>query len=107
MAAYRNIDDCLSIRDSHLFVEDYDMVDLVKRYDSPLFVISENQVRRNVRGAIPRPATVLVTGDQAAIIRRRETEADVFRRDVMPEHLQRPGTTGQAVHLREPESTAE
>jgi len=32
---------------------------------------------------------VLVTGDRAAIVRRRETEEDVFRRDVMPEHLQR------------------
>ena len=37
--------------------------------------------------AIPRPATVLVTGDNAAIIRRRETEEDVLRRDVIPEHL--------------------
>jgi diaminopimelate decarboxylase len=37
--------------------------------------------------AIPRPATVLVTGDRASIIRRRETEEDVLRRDVMPEHL--------------------
>jgi diaminopimelate decarboxylase len=36
--------------------------------------------------AMPRPATILVTGDQASIVRRRETEADVFRRDVMPEH---------------------
>lgn len=39
--------------------------------------------------AIPRPATVLVTGDQAAVVRRRETEEDVFRRDVIPAHLQR------------------
>lgn len=38
--------------------------------------------------ALPRPATVLVTGDRAAIVRRRETEADVLRRDVMPEYLQ-------------------
>jgi diaminopimelate decarboxylase len=38
--------------------------------------------------AIPRPATVLVTGDRAAIVRRRETEEDVLRRDVIPEHLQ-------------------
>jgi diaminopimelate decarboxylase len=37
--------------------------------------------------AIPRPATVLVTGDRVSVIRRRETEEDVFRRDVMPEHL--------------------
>jgi diaminopimelate decarboxylase len=40
--------------------------------------------------AIPRPATVLVRGDQAFVVRRRETEADVFRRDVIPDHLRRP-----------------
>jgi diaminopimelate decarboxylase len=39
--------------------------------------------------AIPRPATVLVTDDQASVIRRRETAGDVFRRDVLPEHLKR------------------
>jgi diaminopimelate decarboxylase len=39
--------------------------------------------------AIPRPATVLVTDDRVSIIRRRETEDDVFRRDVLPEHLKR------------------
>jgi diaminopimelate decarboxylase len=37
--------------------------------------------------AIPRPATVLVTGDRASVVRRRETEDDVLRRDVIPEHL--------------------
>jgi diaminopimelate decarboxylase len=37
--------------------------------------------------AMPRPATVLVTGGRAAVVRRRETEEDVFRRDVLPEHL--------------------
>jgi diaminopimelate decarboxylase len=37
--------------------------------------------------ALPRPATVLVTGDQAEIVRRAETEEDVFRRDVVPERL--------------------
>jgi diaminopimelate decarboxylase len=43
--------------------------------------------------ALPRPATVLVTGDQASVIRQREVEEDVFRRDVIPEHLQkREGT---------------
>lgn len=39
--------------------------------------------------ALPRPASVLVTGSRASLIRRRETEEDVFRRDVMPEHLVR------------------
>jgi diaminopimelate decarboxylase len=37
--------------------------------------------------ALPRPAMVLVTGDRAAVIRRRETEADVFARDEVPAHL--------------------
>jgi diaminopimelate decarboxylase len=32
--------------------------------------------------AMPRPATVLVTGDAHALVRRRETPADVFSRDV-------------------------
>jgi diaminopimelate decarboxylase len=39
--------------------------------------------------AMPRPAAVLVTGARAEVIRRRETEEDVFRRDVVPEHLRR------------------
>ncbi len=37
--------------------------------------------------ALPRPASVLVTGSSAHLIRRRETEEDVFRRDVIPPHL--------------------
>jgi diaminopimelate decarboxylase len=37
--------------------------------------------------AMPRPATVLVTGDRAEIVRQAEEEVDVFRRDVIPEHL--------------------
>jgi diaminopimelate decarboxylase len=39
--------------------------------------------------AMPRPAAALVTGARAALIRRRETEEDVFRRDVVPDHLRR------------------
>jgi diaminopimelate decarboxylase len=62
--------------------------------------------------AIPRPATVLVTGHRATVVRRRETEEDVFRRDVMPEHLRertaaveedRPTETPQAVQPALPE----
>lgn len=62
------IDECLSKRDGHLFVEECDTSDLIQQSGSPLFVLSEDQLRRNVR--------------------RRETEDDVFRRDVIPEHLQ-------------------
>jgi len=39
--------------------------------------------------AIPRPATVLVKGSEASVVRRRETQADVFSRDVVPARLER------------------
>jgi len=38
--------------------------------------------------AMPRPATLLVNQDKVSVIRQAETEADVFRRDLIPEHLQ-------------------
>jgi hypothetical protein len=38
---------------------------------------------------------VLVTDDRASVVRRRETEADVLRRDVMPEHLKRAEPRGK------------
>ena len=37
--------------------------------------------------ALPRPATVLVSGAQAEVVKRRETIAEVFARDVVPERL--------------------
>jgi diaminopimelate decarboxylase len=37
--------------------------------------------------ALPRPATVLVTGDRSEIVKRAETIEDVFRRDTIPERL--------------------
>ena len=43
------IDECLSHRDGRLFVEQVPASALVERFGSPLFVLSENQVRRNVR----------------------------------------------------------
>jgi diaminopimelate decarboxylase len=49
MTNYTQIDNCLSTRNGHLFIEDCDTVELVKRFKSPLFVISENQLRQNVR----------------------------------------------------------
>jgi len=36
---------------------------------------------------LPRPATVLVRGDAAEVVKRAETVADVFARDVIPERL--------------------
>jgi len=37
--------------------------------------------------AMPRPATVLVTGDHSEIVKRAETIDDVFKRDVIPQRL--------------------
>ena len=37
--------------------------------------------------ALPRPATVLVTGDQAELVKRAETVEDVFARDRIPPRL--------------------
>ena len=56
-----------------------------------IFAILDTGAYQEVSGsnfnATPRPATVLVTGDQAHIIRHAETEADVLSRDVVPAHL--------------------
>ncbi len=49
MSAFTRLDDCLSKRDGHLFVENCDTIDLVRQFGSPIFVLSEDQIRRNVR----------------------------------------------------------
>lgn len=49
MSGKEKIDDCLSIRNGHLFIEECDTVNLVKEYGSPVFVVSEDQLRRNIR----------------------------------------------------------
>jgi diaminopimelate decarboxylase len=36
---------------------------------------------------LPRPATVLVRGGEAEVVKRAETVADVFARDVIPDRL--------------------
>jgi diaminopimelate decarboxylase len=48
-AAIARIDDCLSVRDGHLFVEDRDAVELARTFGTPVYVISEDQLRRNAR----------------------------------------------------------
>jgi len=40
---------CLSVRDGHLFVEGCDTVELVRRFGTPIHVVSEEQLRRNAR----------------------------------------------------------
>ena len=56
--------------------------------------------------AMPRPAVVLVTGDRAEVIRRRETEVDVFSRDSMPEHLKAIVADGEIAPERAKEVAA-
>lgn len=43
------IDDSLSVRNGHLYVEECDTCDLAATFGTPLFVISEDQIRRNYR----------------------------------------------------------
>jgi diaminopimelate decarboxylase len=49
MASHSRIDDCLSKRDGHLFIEECNSLDLIQQFGSPLFVMSEDQIRRNAR----------------------------------------------------------
>src|SRR5207253_2711630 len=49
MAVQTRLDECLSIREGRLFVEDYDAVELARRFGTPVHVISEDQLRRNAR----------------------------------------------------------
>ncbi|HEY5921127.1 MAG TPA: alanine racemase [Kofleriaceae bacterium] len=49
MDAEHNLDDCLSARGGVLHVEQIAATSLVERFGSPLFVVSEDQLRRNVR----------------------------------------------------------
>jgi diaminopimelate decarboxylase len=45
----KQLDACLSIKDDHLFIEQRDTTGLVSEFGSPIFVLSEDQLRRNVR----------------------------------------------------------
>jgi len=49
MSTLTRLDDCLTERDGHLFIEDCDTIGLVRQFGSPIFVLSEDQIRRNVR----------------------------------------------------------
>jgi diaminopimelate decarboxylase len=45
----RRIDQMLSVRDGRLYVEEVDCVRIANRFGTPLFVVSEDQLRRNAR----------------------------------------------------------
>jgi diaminopimelate decarboxylase len=45
----RRIDDCLSVRAGRLFVDGCDTVELARAFGTPIYVVSERQLRRNAR----------------------------------------------------------
>jgi diaminopimelate decarboxylase len=47
--SFGNGEDCLSVRDGVLFIEDCSTVELASRFATPLYVMSEAQLRTNVR----------------------------------------------------------
>lgn len=49
MGAVRRLDDCLSVREGRLFIEECDAAELAKRFGTPCYAVSEDQLRRNVR----------------------------------------------------------
>lgn len=49
MIGREKIDDCLSTKNGHLFIEALDTVEIVEQFGSPVFVVSEDQLRRNIR----------------------------------------------------------
>jgi diaminopimelate decarboxylase len=49
MAERRRIDECLSVRDGRLLIERCDACELAERFGTPLYVVSEDQLRRNAR----------------------------------------------------------
>ena len=48
-ATATRVDDCLSIREGRLWMEECDTVELARRFGTPVYVVSEDQLRRNAR----------------------------------------------------------
>jgi diaminopimelate decarboxylase len=77
------IDECLSVRDGHLWIEGCDAVELAVRFGTPVYVVSENQLRRNARRLVtafssrwPGPVRVLpsIKANHVLALRRILTE---------------------------------
>jgi diaminopimelate decarboxylase len=61
------IDDCLSIRDGRLWTEECDAVDLARRFGTPVYAVSEDQLRRNARRIAAAFAANWPEGDVALL----------------------------------------
>jgi diaminopimelate decarboxylase len=64
-------------------IPDVQVGDLVALLDTGAY----QEVSNSNFNALPRPATVLVRGSDTHLIRQRESEEDVLKRDRIPEHL--------------------
>lgn len=62
-AAGTRIDDALSVRDGRLWLEQRDLVELAREYGTPLYVISEDQLRRNLARTADAFATAWPHGE--------------------------------------------
>jgi diaminopimelate decarboxylase len=49
MSVQVSFDECLSIREGRLFIEECDAHELAQRFGTPVYVMSEDQLRRNAR----------------------------------------------------------
>jgi hypothetical protein len=76
MVVQTALDEWLSIREGRLFIEECDAHELARRFGTPTYVMSEDQL-------------VFVRRDQAEWIRRPDTAADIFDRDLVPHRLRR------------------
>ncbi|MGH3075026.1 MAG: diaminopimelate decarboxylase family protein, partial [Gaiellales bacterium] len=57
-ATASRIDDCLSVHDGHLWIDECDAVELARSFGTPVYAVSEDQLRRNAR----RIAAAFATG---------------------------------------------
>ena len=80
MQAARTIDDCLSTKNGHLYLDQCDVVDLVGRYGSPLFVLSENQGLKyaDIAEVMEIPVGTVKSRMHTAVRRLRELLKDVY-----------------------------
>lgn len=123
MGEHRHIDDCLTVRDDHLWIEGRDAVELAALFGTPVYVVSENQLRRNARrlvsaftGRWPGPVRVLpsIKANHVIALRRILTDeglgCDTFGHaelkaalacGVAPEHISVNGTGKPAELIEE------
>ncbi len=117
-ATIQKLDESLSVRDGALFVEEHAAAELADRFGTPLYVISEDQLRRNARKlsscfADRWPGELLlmpsIKANSALALRRILTEegtgCDVFGPGELEAAL-RTGTDPARISLNGPMKTA-